>query len=433
MALAGRDLVSIFDFSDREIEGIFDLADEMPLKAPLGPHGAPEGDGSRRGCLTIAGGAILSTLFYEPSTRTRLSFEAAMLRLGGGVISVADTKATSVAKGETIADTVRIIESYADIIVMRHPLEGSARVAADYASVPVVNAGDGSHEHPTQTLLDLYTIRREKGKLRGLSVALVGDLRYGRTAHSLAFGLARFGAKVTFVSPRGLEMPAHLLRRLEKEFDCSPAQYQSLGDVVTDPDSLATLRSSGAAPLRSTSKRRGGDQKALATEVVATFDAVYVTRVQRERFASEPAYQQAKKGYAITDEILSRARPDTVVMHPLPRVDELSYELDHDPRSVYFKQAAYGLPIRMALLAALLGKRVPKVKPSRKGDYRPVPRHEVDFHGITELPCPNQQCVTNHETYLRPHFLFVKHAPDTIACAFCEHEMPSPLKHGEAR
>lgn len=404
MALQGRDLVSIFDMSDREIEAIFELADEM--------------DEYRHGCLKIADGAVLSTLFYEPSTRTRLSFEAAMLRLGGGVISVADASVTSVVKGETIADTVRIVGSYADIIVIRHPLEGSARVAADYADVPVINAGDGSHEHPTQTLLDLYTIRKEKGKLRGLSVALVGDLRHGRTVHSLAFGLARFGAKVTFVSPRGLEMPSHLVERLEKEFGCTPAQYHSLGEVVTDPDSL---------------KRRGGDQKALATEVVATFDALYLTRLQKERFASNNAYQQAKKGYAVTEELLSRARPDTVVMHPLPRVDELAHDLDHDPRAAYFRQAAYGLPVRMALLAALLGKRTPKVKPTRKGDYRPAPRHEVDFRRITELPCPNEQCVTNHEAYLRPHFLFVKHTPDAIACAYCEHEMTSPVRQGGSR
>ncbi|MFB3881749.1 MAG: aspartate carbamoyltransferase [Armatimonadota bacterium] len=398
MALQGRDLVSIFDLSDREIEAIFGLADEM--------------DEHRHGCLKIADGAMLSTLFYEPSTRTRLSFEAAMLRLGGGVISVADAGVTSVAKGETIADTARIVASYADIIVLRHPLEGSARVAADYADVPVINAGDGSHEHPTQTLLDLYTIRREKGKLKGLSVALVGDLRHGRTVHSLAFGLARFGANVTFVSPRGLEMPGHLVDRLQKEFGCTPAQYHSLGEVVTDPDSL---------------KRRGGDQKALATEVVATFDAVYLTRLQKERFPSNNAYQQAKKGYAVTDQLLSRARPDTLVMHPLPRVDELDYDLDNDPRAAYFRQAAYGLPVRMALLAALLGKRTPKVKPTRKGDYRPSPRHEVDFRRITELPCPNEQCVTNHEPYLRPQFLFVKHAPDAIACAYCEREIPSPV------
>lgn len=406
MALEGRDLVSIFDFSDREIEAIFSLADEM--------------DEHRHGCLKLAEGRILCTLFYEPSTRTRLSFEAAMHRLGGGVLSVADAHMTSVAKGETIADTARIVESYADAIVIRHPMEGSARVAADYASVPVINAGDGAHEHPTQTLLDLYTIRREKGKLKDLSVALVGDLRYGRTVHSLAFGLTRFGAKVTLVSPRGLEMPGHLLARLDKEFGCTPPQYHSLGDVVTDPESV---------------KRKVGDQRALATEVLGTFDALYVTRVQKERFESDKAYQAAKRGYALTHEMLARARSDALVMHPLPRVDELAYELDRDPRAVYFRQAAYGLPVRMALLAALLGLKPAKVKPARKGDYRPEPRRQVDFRKIVDLPCPNPRCVTNQEAYLHPQFTFVKHVANAVACAYCEHELPSPVRfeHEEGR
>lgn len=402
MTLEGRDLVSIFDLSDREIEAIFALADD------LSEH--------THGCLKPADGMVLSTLFYEPSTRTRLSFESAMLRLGGGVISVADAKATSVSKGETIADTVRIVSSYADAIVIRHPLEGAARVAADYASVPIINAGDGSHEHPTQTLLDLYTLQREKGKLRGLSVALVGDLRHGRTVHSLAFGLARFGAEVTFISPKGLEMPAHLVERLQTEFDCHPTQHRSLGELVTDSASLT---------------RRPGRQTALTTEVVSTFDAIYVTRVQRERFASEKAYEGARKGYAITTELLARARPDTVIMHPLPRVDELSYQLDNDPRAVYFKQAAYGLPVRMALLAAVLGKRTVKVKPSHKGDYRPQSRHEVDFRLRVKVVCPNERCIVNHESYLRPRFLFVRHSPHVIACAYCEQEIPSPLAPGE--
>jgi aspartate carbamoyltransferase catalytic subunit len=400
VTLEGRDLISIFDLSDREVEAIFELADDM--------------DAHRHDCLGLAQGRVLCTLFYEPSTRTRLSFEAAMQRLGGSVLSVADSHVTSVAKGETIADTVRIIESYADAIVLRHPLEGSARVAADYAAVPIINAGDGAHEHPTQTLLDLYTIRREKGKLKDLSVALVGDLRYGRTVHSLAFGLARFGAKVTLVSPKGLELPAHLLARLEREFDCRPAQYRSLGDVVTDLDSV---------------RRKGGGQRVLATEVLATFDALYVTRVQKERFDSEKAYQAAKRGYALTQETLARARSDALLMHPLPRVDELSYELDLDPRAIYFRQAAYGLPVRMALLVALLGLRPIKVKPTRKGDYRPEPRRAVDFRKIVDLPCPNPRCVTNQEPYLRPQFTFVKQSPRVVACAYCEHETPSPIKH----
>lgn len=398
MALEGRDLISIFDLSDRELEAIFDLADEMAQHT--------------RGRLHLADGLVMSTLFYEPSTRTRLSFEAAMLRLGGGVISVADASATSVAKGETIADTVRIIESYADLIVMRNPLEGSARVAADYASVPVINAGDGPHEHPTQTLLDLYTIRREKGKLRDVSVALVGDLRYGRTVHSLAFGLARFAAKVTCVSPPGLEMPSHLLARLEHEFGCRPDQFHSLAEMVTNAELV---------------KRRSGRQRALAAEVLSVFDAVYVTRVQKERFESQEAYRAAKASYAITEEMISRARPDALVMHPLPRVDELAYGVDRDPRAVYFRQAAYGVPVRMALIAALLGRRAVMVGRSRKGEYRPKPRREVDFRKYADLRCANPRCVSNHESYLSPRFTIVAYAPNTVACAYCEQETSAPL------
>jgi len=397
VALEGRDLVSIFDLSDREIEAVFSLADEMSQHT--------------RGRLHVANGRIMSTLFYEPSTRTRLSFEAAMLRLGGDVLSVADMGATSVAKGETIADTVRIVESYADVIVIRHPLEGSALVAADYASIPVINAGDGPHEHPTQTLLDLYTIRREKGKLRDVSVALVGDLRHGRTVHSLAFGLARFGAKVTCVGPPGLEMPPHLLARLEKEFGCVPAQFHSLSDIVTNAEMV---------------KRRPGRQRALAAEVVSLFDAIYVTRVQKERFDSTQAYDAARNSYAITEELIKRALPDTLIMHPLPRVDELAYDVDRDPRAAYFRQAAYGVPVRMALVSMLLGLRSTKVGRARKGEYRPKSRHEVDFRKYADLLCPNARCVTNHESYLSPRFNFTDYAPGMVACAYCDHEVAAP-------
>ncbi len=398
MTLEGRDLISIFDLSDREVEAVFDLADEMAE--------------STRHRLALADGRIMSTLFFEPSTRTRLSFEAAMQRLGGGVISVADASVTAVAKGETIADTVRIVEAYADVIVLRHPLGGSARVAADYASVPVINAGDGAHEHPTQTLLDLYTIQQEKGKLKGLSVALVGDLRHGRTVHSLAFGLARFGAKVTCVAPPGLDMPKHLLARLDSEFGCRPKHFHSLAEIVTDAETV---------------RRHPGKQRALASEVLATFDAVYVTRVQKERFESEAAYQAVKSSYAITEQVVSRARPDALVMHPLPRVDELAYAVDADPRAVYFRQAAYGLPVRMALLAAVMGLVPVKIKLARKGDYRPKPQRAVDFRKLSDVRCPNPGCVTAHEAYLKPRFNFVAHAPDIVACAYCEHELPSPL------
>jgi len=399
VALEGRDLVSIFDLSDREIEGIFELADEMSQYT--------------RGRLPLASGRVMSTLFYEPSTRTRLSFETAMVRLGGDVISVADASASSVAKGETVADTVRIVESYADLIVIRNPLEGSARVAADYAAVPVVNAGDGSHEHPTQTLLDLYTIRRQKGRLRDVSVALVGDLRHGRTVHSLAFGLARFGAKVTCVAPPGLEMPAHLLARLRNEFKCEPSQYHSLAEIVTNQEAM---------------KRRPGRQRALAAEVLSLFDAVYVTRVQKERFDSAEAYEAARSSYAINEEMIKRARPDALVMHPLPRVDELAYGVDQDPRAVYFRQAAYGVPVRMALVAALLGLRAVKVGRARKGEYRPRPRREVDFRKFAQLRCPNLRCVTSQESYLPARFTFVEYSPGVVACAYCEHEIPVPIR-----
>ena len=404
MALEGRDLISIFDFSDREIEAVFDLADEMSQHT--------------RGRLGLADGLIMCTLFYEPSTRTRLSFEAAMHRLGGNVLSVADTSATSVKKGETIADTVRIIESYADLIVIRNPYEGSAKVAADFASVPVINAGDGPHEHPTQTLLDLYTIRREKGKLKDLSVALVGDLRYGRTVHSLAFGLARFGAKVTLVAPKGLEMPAHLLARLEQEFGLRPAQYQSLTEIVTNQEAT---------------KRRPGKQRALATEVLSLFDVFYVTRVQKERFEKGDHYLEAALSYGETPEALARARPDALVMHPLPRVDEIHYRFDRDPRAAYFRQAAYGLPVRMALVAAILGRRTARVHKARPGDYKPEPRHEVDFRKLAPVRCQNARCITNHEGYLTPQFYFSglgsgdSGLGTQIACTYCEHEMPAPL------
>ena len=404
MLLAGRDLISIFDLSDREIEALFALADEMSEHT--------------RERLDLLTGLVMCTLFYEPSTRTRLSFESAMLRLGGDVISVADASVTSVAKGETIADTARIVESYSDVIVMRNPWEGSAKVAADYASVPVINAGDGAHEHPTQTLLDLYTIRREKGALKDVNVALVGDLRYGRAAHSMAFGLARFGAKVTLVAPPGLEMPAYLLARLDRGFGCRPEQYYSLAEMVTDDESM---------------KKRLGRQRAIASEVLALFDAIYVTRVQKERFESAKEYQKAKTSYAITEELVAKARPDALVMHPLPRVDELAYAVDRDPRAVYFKQAAYGLPVRMALLAAVLGRRSLRLGRARKSEYRPRTQHPVDFRKVADLRCGNSRCVTNQEAYLSPSFTFVEHSPDRIACAYCEHEMLAPFSPGGGR
>jgi aspartate carbamoyltransferase catalytic subunit len=390
MTLAGRDVVSGFDLTNGEIEGLFALADDMAQRV--------------RSKLDLARGKLMATLFYEPSTRTRLSFEAAMLRLGGDVISCADVSSTSVAKGETLADTVRIVESYADLIALRHPLEGSARVAADYAAVPVINAGDGAHEHPTQMLLDLYTIRREKGRLEGVWVALVGDLKHARTAHSLAYGLARFGAKIACVAPPGLELPRDITDRLRERYNAVTYEYRSLDELVADP---GLVRSSQAA---------GGDaQLALTSNAISLFDALYVTRVQRERFATPAEFDAARSSYGITADMLSRARPDTLVMHPLPRVDELHYDIDADPRAAYFRQAAYGLPVRMALVAALLGVAQVKVKRGDAPERRPpqpVTRPEV--------ACANPRCITTQERYLAPAFEPVGATGRKLRCAYCE-------------
>ncbi|UCH35139.1 MAG: aspartate carbamoyltransferase [Armatimonadota bacterium] len=390
MALVGRDLVSVFDLANAEIEAIFALADDMGQYV--------------RAKTDIARGKLMATLFYEPSTRTRLSFEAAMLRLGGDVISCAEVASTSVAKGETIADTVRIIESYADVIVMRHPLEGSARVAADYAAAPVINAGDGAHEHPTQTLLDLYTIRKEKGRIEGVWVALVGDLKHARTAHSLAYGLARFGARIACVAPQGLELPREISDRMRERYNAPTHEYGSLDELVADPDLVRSRKASDP-----------DEQLALTSNAISLFDALYVTRVQRERFATPEEFAAASSSYSITADMLSRARPDALVMHPLPRVDELDYDIDADPRAAYFRQAAYGVPVRMALVAAMLGLADLKI-PAADEPERRAPR-KTPAPGIK---CSNPRCVTTEERHLQPLFEPVGATGRKLRCAYCE-------------
>jgi len=266
-------------------------------------------------------GFILATLFFEPSTRTRLSFESAMLRLGGQVISAESADITSSAvKGETIEDTVRIVESYADAIVIRHPKEGTSDAAAAVASVPILNAGDGAREHPTQALLDLFTISEELGRIDNLTITLAGDLRYGRAPRSLAMLLTQTeGCRVIFSTPPGIEMA---------------------------DDVLATLTAAGV------------DYEVEPDMVVAAAqsDVVYVTRVQKERFPSEDAYEHARGTYHFTDLHLAAMKPDSIVMHPLPRVDEIAIDVDADRRAAYFRQARYGVYIRMALLDILLGQ-----------------------------------------------------------------------------
>jgi aspartate carbamoyltransferase catalytic subunit len=265
-------------------------------------------------------GRILATLFFEPSTRTRLSFESAMLRLGGQVISAESADITSSAvKGETIEDTVRIVESYADAIVIRHPQAGTGDAAAAVASVPIINAGDGAGEHPTQALLDMFTISEELGRIDNLTITLAGDLRYGRAPRSLAMLLTRTeGCRLILTTPPGIEMADDVLARLA----AGGVNYEVEPDMVV---------------------------------AAAQSDVVYMTRVQKERFPSEDAYQQARGSYLFTDLHLAAMKPDAIVMHPLPRVDEIALDVDADRRAAYFRQARYGVYIRMALLDILLG------------------------------------------------------------------------------
>lgn len=306
MSFEGRDVLSIMDFSKEEIMHVLEVAKEMIPVA--------KGEESN----SSLAGKILSTLFFEPSTRTRLSFESAMNRLGGRVIGFANPEISSFAKGETLSDTIRMAESYSDIIVLRHPQEGAARLAAEFASKPVINAGDGAGQHPTQTLLDLFTIWMEKGKIEGQNIALVGDLKYGRTAHSLTHALSVFGANLSFVAPPTLQMPREILE-----------------DV----------------------RGRGLDVELNSNleEVVGKVDVLYVTRIQKERFPDPQEYRRVLGYYRVDLDLLSKGKKDLIVMHPLPRVTEIDPEVDDTPHAKYFQQAFNGVPVRMALLSLVLG------------------------------------------------------------------------------
>ncbi len=301
--LTGRDIVSIRDFSRQDIDYILDMAGVME---PLARTGSD-----------MLHGKIMATLFFEPSTRTRLSFESAMTRLGGTALGFAETKGTSVEKGENLADTVRVVESYADVLVVRHPLEGAARMAAEFSRKPVINAGSGAEEHPTQALLDLYTIRKELGSIDGLNIGLVGDLRYGRTVHSLAYALSQYKVKLFLISPDILRMRKEVLEEVSKQIN------------VKETTSLA--------------------------EHLKELDVVYMTRVQKERFADLAEYEKVKGSYRLSAQELEKMKKDSIVMHPLPRVDEVAPEVDGTSHAKYFQQVWYGVVLRMSLLALVLG------------------------------------------------------------------------------
>lgn len=304
--LKGKNLIEPMDLTLEELDEIFDLADEILADPQKFIHACD--------------GYLLTTLFYEPSTRTRFSFEAAMNRLGGRVIGFSEPNASSVAKGESIADTIRTVACYADIAVMRHPKEGAPQVAAQYSDIPVVNAGDGGHQHPTQTLTDLLTIRTLKKRLNNLTIGCCGDLKFGRTVHSLIKALSRYeNNKFVLISPEELEIPEYIKKEVLKKRNIEFKQVRTMEEAMKE------------------------------------IDVLYMTRVQRERFFNEEDYIKLKDTYILDNEKMNNAKEDMIVLHPLPRVNEIAYEVDSDNRAVYFKQAKYGMYVRMALILKLLG------------------------------------------------------------------------------
>jgi aspartate carbamoyltransferase catalytic subunit len=403
MNLKNRHLVTIDDLSNGEMLGLFSLANEMSAKM------------SEQ--IDVCRGKIMASLFFEPSTRTRLSFEAAMHRLGGSVITASDVGASSLAKGESISDTAKIVGSYADIIVIRHPWEGAAKVVAEYAGIPVINAGDGGHQHPTQTLLDLYTIIRERQNIKGLKIALWGDLKYGRTTHSLIFALARFGADILFCPSQGLEVPAHVIEKLVTEYGGEVVSLKNAPGAVDDNHfSIDAIYTTPNSPHQLAMMPDLG----MEVELKGGVDALYVTRPQKERFTEKERGQNIESITVDKKLLQDKVFKKTIVMHPLPRVNELSYEIDADKRSMYFKQAAGGVPVRMALLAALLGAKeidVPDVESPSPPVY-PVYQQEP------RPTCPNPRCVSIQPTetkYLKPEYKIVNTNPLTLRCVYCEH------------
>jgi len=304
--MENKHLIDPMDFSIEELDEIFCLAQDI-MKCP-------------KKYSKICDGKILATLFYEPSTRTRFSFEAAIMRLGGKVLGFSEPNSSSASKGESLADTIKMVSIYSDIIAMRHPLEGSARVATQFSSVPIINAGDGGHQHPTQTLADLLTITCLKGKLTGHTIGICGDLRYGRTVHSLIKAMSRYeGTKFILISPKELRIPAYIRDEFIKKNNIEFKEVERLDDVIEE------------------------------------LDILYMTRIQKERFFNEEEYLRLKDSYILDGEKMKSAKDDMIVMHPLPRVNEISMEVDNDKRASYFKEAECGMYVRMALMCKLLG------------------------------------------------------------------------------
>jgi len=410
-----RHIISINDLTNKEIETIFEVAQGFLKEL------ADENVSYRIGRSTnLAAKFILASLFYEPSTRTRLSFESAMLRLGGANITSADPTVSSAAKGESLADTIRVISNYADIVVIRHPRDGAARLAAEYAQIPVINGGDGSHEHPTQTLCDLFTLKSKKKTLKNMKVAISGDLKGSRTIHSFVYALARFGATIDPLPAPGMELPPHVDRRLREEFHCrmvskDPGQahggsIDALYVTADQPHQLSLIPDPEI------------DYGLLVQKKI---DAVYVTRFQKERWTEK------ERSYPKIDaKFLDEAKySDASVMHPLPRVNELDASFDTDRRAVYFQQAAYGVPIRMALISLLLHLHKNKSLHQFNGGFA-TPDHPIYAQPIgAGLQCDNPNCITGdpaERQYAANKFYVIDEDPPRrcmLRCVYCEKDV----------
>ncbi len=388
VSLAGRDLITMSDLSVDEIHALLETAGQMAEAIGF------DDPATRQTPVRLD--RIMATCFFEPSTRTRLSFESAMLRLGGSVLGFADPAVSSAAKGETIADTARMVGGYADIIVIRHPEMGAAKVAADATPVPVINAGDGPHAHPTQTLTDLFCLQRRLGRLDGLTIGLFGDLKYGRTVHSLGPVMARLGSRVVCIGPPELAMPARYLEEIE----------ELSGEAVRQVSDL--------------------------NEVLGELDALYVTRVQVERFPDPEEARRIAGSYVVNAALMARAPEGMIVMHPLPRVNEIHPEIDDDPRAAYFEQAAGGVPVRMALISHLLGLREEKrhhfrglsaaQAQSRREPGRARPEAEPEtLPDSGEGRCTNENCVTWDERFLDR--FFQRRPSGGLRCGYCEEDI----------
>ena len=422
-----RHIVSINDLTNKEIETIFEVAqgflkeladDNVPYRVAR--------------ATDLASKFILASLFYEPSTRTRLSFESAMLRLGGANITSADPAVSSAAKGERLADTIRVISNYADIVVIRHPRDGAARLAAEYALVPVINGGDGAHEHPTQTLCDLFTLRAKNKNLGNMKVAISGDLKGSRTIHSFVYALARFGATIDPLPAPGMELPAHVDRRLREEFHTRIVSKERASTAGGRIDALYVT--ANQPHQLSLYAEPDVDYGALMEKKT---DAVYVTRFQKERWTDKTGKELPYP--KIDAKFLGEAKySDASVMHPLPRVNELDASFDTDRRAVYFQQAAYGVPVRMALISLMLHLHKNKSLHKFAGGFA-KPDHPVYAQPIgTGVACRNTNCITSDpaESQYAAHKFYVidgqagQQPGFRLRCVYCEADIDEDVTAG---